>query len=447
MGGARVVGVALGLAAAWPATASGWERPIQVSATGGPRPYVSIDRHGTTRVFGWAKVGRYHVLSLRRGSRRVHRCRLRGTYDEISVLDVEDYRLGIAVNDAGGMVLGVTSGFKLPRVRVATAAPGRCFNSPRVMSPRTRVGNVGQVAIGPHGTALATWLERDRKGRTQERYAAAPAGARMPPGRRLPKPRARGVAYGPRPAFFGRDRVLWQDTVAKNLGEGRYLYREFAAASRPGAGRIGSYHEVARTDKYYEQVAGALTDSHGGQVSGVYDDRGHLLLRSRGLGRPFGPVRAIDISDFREGGSSGINARGDAVFAWTTSTAQLFVLIRRHDGTLIGPQAITPIDGAGEVVEPVAAIDAAGRAIVVWRAQHGTREQLTPGEVQAAVSDRRGRFGPVHRVSGTKRLIYDSLAVDVNDAGRAAILFYRLKLRQVGIVGEYAMVVRTRLGR
>src|SRR3954447_10757658 len=347
--------------------AHAWDRPLELThKSAGIVPLVAIDRHGTTRAIAWSKPGRYEVLSLRAGSRRVRHCRVPGSYPEIKLFEAG---LSWAVNAAGAMVLAFTNGFEHQRVLVTSAAAGRCFRKPRAMSAPKRTSKHPAVAIGHLGTALAVWGQVGAHGRERTIWTAGRAGGRLRSPRVLAAPpRVRGsVVNGAAPDFFSRDRVVWSQNVGQRLAgdPGGFRYRRMAAVSGPRAGAIGRYREVGRTARYEDTLADDLTNLHGGQVMGLFDGFGHLVLRRRPLGRAYGPPRSVAITDpYKESATTSAgNDAGDTAFAWTRGNV-VYVLIRRRNGRLVGPQAITVANGLTHAPEPVVAIDGAGRAMV-----------------------------------------------------------------------------------
>src|SRR4051794_22149801 len=146
---------AVALVAAAAPCAQAWDRPLELThKSAGIVPRVAVDRHGVTRAIAWSKPGRYEVLSLRPGSRRVRHCRVPGSYPAVDLFEGGN---AWAANAAGAMVLAFTNGHEHQRVLVASAAAGRCFTKPRPMSAPKRTSKSPAVAIGPRGTALAVW--------------------------------------------------------------------------------------------------------------------------------------------------------------------------------------------------------------------------------------------------------------------------------------------------
>jgi hypothetical protein len=452
MGGRKVLTglAAVAFFAAAAPCAHAWDRPLELThRSAGIVPRVAIDRHGVTRAIAESKPGRYEVLSLRAGSRRVRHCRVPGSYPEIKLFEAG---LSWAANAAGAMVFAFTNGFEHQRVLVTSAAAGRCFRKPRAMSAPKRTSKHPAVAIGPLGTALAVWGEVGAHGRERSIWTAGRAGGRLRSPRVLAAPpRVRGsVVNGAAPDFFSSDRVVWSQNVGQRLAgdPGGFRYRRMAAVSGPRAGAIGRYREVAQTERYEDTLADELTNLRGGQVMGVFDGFGHLLLRRRAVGRAYGPPRSVAITDPYEGSvtTSAGNDAGDTAFAWTREST-VYVLIRRRNGQVVGPQAIAVANGLGHADEPVVGLDGAGRAMVAWVAKDAERSQSAPGEVQVTTPVRGRLLGPAVRVSGARRAIFDDVSVAVNARGRAAVEYRREVEAPEGVVGVHDYVVRGRLGR
>lgn len=422
-------------AAAAPGSAAGWDRPLTLGEQTGFGPFVAVDRHGVTRVLRGVRRNGFEVAKLRRGSRHASHCRVPGRRAPTS-----DPGFRWAAGPSGANVLAFN---ERTGVKATSARPGGCFRRPRVVS-RGRA-QVGSVAIGAGGSAVAAFAEAHGTKPSRTVYASGPAGGTL---------RRRGAVVPARyaemfpdvmPAFVRGDRLVWTMRVYRRSGE-RNVHQLFASLG--GAARVGRFRAVSapvpdETSPELPFVSDVFTNARGGQVAALFGE-GYVSVLARRPGRSFGAPRTFPTgsSEFENEGAT--NARGDTVLAWE-SEDDIFALVRRRSGRLVGPQLLTPGDSPARAEQPAVAIDARGRAVVAWLAQDPPAEQSAPAEVRVAVAGPGGRFGIGGRIiSGPRRAGFSiPMDVAVNARGEAAVTFMRERVDpSVGVVSAKTVVVR-----
>jgi hypothetical protein len=409
-----------------PAMASGWDRPLRLSESANSAPL--IDREGTIRVRQRTRRHPVDIGVLRWGKRRFRHC---GGPGAVS------YAFDWEANDAGRMLLfGTNPNAKHPRLRIASSAPGRCFRRRTVAQTALpkRSLNFG-LYLGPLGTVVALWTIAGKPGGF---LAAGPLGGTLRRrGRYLPPRRELGLATPL--AFVGGDRLSWiwhKKTPLPGEG-GRYRETVWGAVGAPRGGLPGKTRKLAQvvghTEVGYADSGVTLEDmkyvSHadGSQVAagGNSDLVGGIRVMARRPGRPFGRGRVYPASPSSASLVAAGNGRGDTVFAWEDRHDDVYALVRRRNGKVVGPTLLSADREPKYAETPVVAIDGAGRAIVAYVAQELPRGQLTNSQVRVAVSGRRRGFGPSTAVSGPPNARNWYPRVITNARGQAAVSFLR----------------------
>jgi hypothetical protein len=196
-----------------------------------------------------------------------------------------------------------------------------------------------------------------------------------------------------------------------------------------------------------------VADSRGGQVAGGFTGLGFGLM-SRRPGRAFGRLRILSASapaPFEGQIVSAGNGRGDAVFAWetdeTSATYEVYALVRRRNGKVVGPTLISRGDDPKYAASPSVGIDGAGRALVAYVAQAAERSQLSRSQIRVSICGRRRGFGPVTSITGPSRTINRDPVVVVNLRGQAAVWFSHETELPDGNFTHHDVLVRGRLRR
>ena len=436
--GARAgfAGIALFLVAApSSAIAATWGNQVEFGDIHQLGPSVDVSEDGTARMVKGAGGGRVEVLSVARGSNKARRCVVPDSSKRASTI-----ASGVSPSGAMAVAWLVRDGDDL-RLRATSAAPGRCFARPKTLSTTGRTTSLGWTIAGPKSTVLVTW--REHRGADLDpltRFAAGPAGGTFAKARTLTP-----QGQTPRevvPVFIRDDRVEWSWATREGSTS-----RQWAATSAPRAGKVGRPLEVAKhvepgNDPTPSPVYGSLLTTRAGRQLAELKLDGTLYIWSRRPGRVFGAAQTVAIppTGTLYDGSSAINASGDAVFA-VEEDDEIYAVVRRRDGRLSPLHHLTPGDSPRVAADPETAIDGAGRAVVVWRAQDASHEQIADSEIRTAVADTKGRFGPATALSSPGPFSDRSPYVATDSRGRAAIVWTRERGEQ-----SVLQLVRGRLG-
>lgn len=424
-----------------------WGAPIQLPHPGSFGHRVAVDAHGNVRFPDWQDGP--GVITLERGATRTRRCsgpRWTGP---------APIQGNLAFNNAGAMVDGWTYGPTggAARFAVATAPAGRCFGAIRTVSPPdVNVQGVDLFALGPQGTAVASWREPTSAG-VQIAFASGRAGHHLV--RRGILLRADGVHrfYGFAPGFAGRERLVWSwlESGPDGVNSRNTLEQLW---SRVGGLRAASPGSPARTSRIFRgdpdhdnslEFAQVLTMRSGRQVLAWLGD-GKFRVMTRGPGKRFGSLRTFSAPDAQVRSlRTAANSRGDSVFCWG-DLRDVYALTRRSDGHLVGPRLLSPGAHPAIADHPSAAVAGSGRAIVAWIAHDGNESLGPPGDVRVATARRGGAFGGRRVVSG-QPLQFDGYPVEVSAGshGDVAVVWTRRTFGAYGNESDRAMISRSRL--
>jgi hypothetical protein len=432
--------VAIAFAAFPPQAAAGWQKPVDVHQ--GPAGWVRVGNDGTAYsafAEGVAKLGW--------SATRWRRCRLEGV--SFHSLKYEDPRW--AGNPSGALVAGWQWGKDrdtAPRY-VSTAAAGGCFGERQKVPARAgRSSGVG-VAIGRGGTALASWVEGPENARRLV-FATGRAGAPLKRRNVVLQTRGNDVEYGHvQPTFVRRDRVQWTWFTTELVPGDPDLRRQriWSARGGPDGGAVGAPRvtysiKTADYSRLYDALNSVLTDGRGGEVAlGVDAPPGHMAFLVRKPGERFRKQSFPVKTEFRaEAGA--INPSGDVVYAGAAGD-EVYAVYRRRDGHIVGPVHLSPGGGTLRTDgRPVAAIDDAGRAVIVWSTANGYLYDTTPERVRAVMTDRDGRFRKPALISGTEGDNLDP-HVGVSPGGRVVASWRRLRHDSSGeVTSAHTFVAR-----
>jgi hypothetical protein len=441
-----VSGSLLALAGAGPASA--WERPVPLSDTMSSAP--AIDRHGTIRVL--QSTGRHRVEAglLRWGKRGFLHCGVPGVKRNTAFL-----LSAWSSNDAGAMLFGWSAQAKHPRFRIASSVPGRCFRARTVSQAVVpKQARFFGILLAPLGTMLASWFRDNELGAL---LAAGPVGGKL---------RRRGKAEPPRPelgltdsSIVAGDRLLWTWDGKQQLAGsgGRYRETVWGALGGRRGGPPGKARKLAQvvghTDPGYADsgvtLAGTqyVADAGGGQVAGGFT-RGGFRLMARRPGHAFGRARVFAASSLTPSGvvAAG-NGRGDAVFAWESGYDDVYALVRRRSGKVVGPTLISPGSAPKYAARPSVGIDGAGRAMVAYVAQDADPSQLVRNQILVAICGRRRGFGSATSITGPPQAVNQYPQVVVNASGQAGVWFERDVELADGNFTHHYLLERARLRR
>jgi hypothetical protein len=428
----------LGLAPA----AGAWDRPLRLSDTFSSFP--AIDRHGTIRILQSTRRHRVEAGLLGWGKRRFRHCGVPGVKH-----DTEFLQSAWRSNAAGAMLFGWRAQAKHPRFRLATATPGHCFRRHTVIQPAVpKETRFFGILLAPLGTMVADW---SLYGRAGEFFATAPIGGVL---------RRRGN-YAPRrpdlqlraPFTFIRGDRLVRTWYSKEelAGKGpRYRETVWGAVGAPRGGPAGKPRKLAEavgsSGATFEAMQ-YVTDSRGGQVAGGFSSGGFRVMARR-PGHPFRRGRVFPAStDSTSSVKAAGNVRGDAVFAWESGHDDVYALVRRRNGKIVGPKLISPGDAPRYASDPSVGIDGAGRAIVAYKAQEAESSQLSRNQIRVAICGRRRGFGRATSITGPPTKINLYPEVLVNTRGQAAVWFERFFEQADGNFTHHDYMVRARLRR
>ncbi|HEX8065926.1 MAG TPA: hypothetical protein VF520_05320 [Thermoleophilaceae bacterium] len=412
------------LAAAAPAQGASWRAPVDLGDDlyTPNRAGLRVDASG--RLLLSRKVGAKHdIVRYGLDSKQVGRCR-------VPELDERTFVYRWTSNRAGAVAVAFYDQDRLPSFRLVSAAAGHCFQRRSTELFRDRDANMDALAIGPLGTVVAAWRKDSRKG-SLPRFHSGPAGGRLAYRGGVPGSKAGRGRQGAMPGPMAGDRVVWTWPIY-GPGPPTTSVALWSTESGPRAGRAGAAREVA-TDTYGESfgqhlgMAPVLTASGGSQVAAWADSAvSELSVIARRRGRRFGATRTFStpIDGFTPMRGA-IDEAGDAVFAWT-SDQDVHALVRRRDGTIVGPQLLSGV-GRVESNDPDVAIDGRGRAVVAWTDQDHDSTSIEEGEIRVAVSAPDGRFGPSRVVSGPVASLDREAHVDANERGQVAVIWQRYR--------------------
>ena len=431
-------------ACALPAPALGWDKPVRLSETMSSFP--AIDRHGTIRTLQSSTRHRVEAGLLPWGKRRSRRCGVPGVNRKTQFV-----QSAWRSNDAGQMLFGWRPAGKHARFRIASAAAGRCFGRRIVAQPAIpRNTEFLGISLAPLGTLVASWVSYD----TGDGFATGHLGGRL-------RSRGRYGAPGPnltaaaRFAFIRGDRLvrMWHRSQMLPGPGDRWRETVWGSVSGPRGGRPGKLRKLATAVGSGETLRDLqyLTDDRGGQVAGGFSDRGFRLMTRR-PGRAFGRARLFHTSNpFGNLVETAGNGRGDAVFAWETddrtATYDVYALVRRRSGKVVGPTLISRGEDPKFAGDPAVGIDGKGRAIVAYVAQDADVSQLVRNQIKVAICGRRGGFGPARSITGPPQTISREPEVVVNRRGQAAVWFGRETELPDGNFERHNLLMRGRLGR
>jgi hypothetical protein len=434
----------LATACALPGPALAWDKPLRLPETMSSFP--AIDRHGTIRTLESSRRHRVEAGLLRWGKRRSRRCGVPRITHKTQVV-----QSAWRSNDVGQMLFGWRTAGKHARFRIASAAAGRCFGR-RIVAQRAvpRETQFFGINLAPGGTLLASWVRPNTGG---QGFATGHIGGKLRSRGRYGEP-GPNLSAAARFAFTRDDRLVRTWHRAQSLpGPGDH-WREtvYGSVSGPRGGRPGKIRKLAGAVGSGDTLRSLqyLTDDRGGQVAGGFSDRGFRLMTRR-PGRPFGPARLIHApAPFANLVEYAGNGRGDAVFAWetddATATYDVYALVRRRSGKVVGPTLISDGDDPKFAGQPSVGIDGKGRAIVAYVAQDADVSQLVRNQVRVAVCGRRGGFGPARSITGPPRTISREPEVVVNARGQAAVWFGRETELPDGNFTRHNLLTRGRLG-
>lgn len=432
-----LIAAALGITLATEgAPAATWGKQVEFGDIRLLGPSADVSEDGTTWMVKGGGKGTVEVLSVARGSNRAKRC----VVPDPSRRRASTTATGVSPTGAVAIAWLVREGEDL-RLWAASAAPGKCFGRSKALSAKGRSATLGWAIAGSKGTVLVTWAEtRDDGDDRIQRYARGTAGGGFDTARTLaPSGQApRSVV----PFFIRDDRVEWSWTTRVES-----TIRRWAATSGPSAGRIGKPRQLAKHVQSGNSAApspvygGLLTTSRGGQLAQLMLD-GVLHIWARRPGGVFGEAQTVAIppTGTSYGGATAMNASGDTVFV-VEEDDEIYAVVRARTGTLSALQHLTPGDSPRVAADPQAAIDGAGRAVVVWRAQDASHEQIADSEIRVAVANRSGTFGPAGTVSSPGPFGDRGPYVATDSRGRAAIVWTRDRGEQ-----RVLHLVRGRLG-
>jgi len=308
--------------------------------------------------------------------------------------------------------------------------------------------------VGRRGTALAWWVEGHDPHRNIA-FASGPAGdtpTRRNVVLRMGEP---NVTYDFFRAELGngdRPQFTWLTLDYTSL-DSPTRHRIWSARGGPHGGRTGrpkvTYSLVGETNNALrDAVYHLLTDGRGGQVMPWWRKAPpvYVTLCERKPGARFRsrfvPGRSFYVT------SQAINPAGDAIYAGESGN-DVYALYRARDGAVTGTVNLTPERIPFSSGRPVAAIDDAGHAVVVWQSSrhHPVSSAGYPQEIMAATTDRRGRFSRPRVISGSgsHEDIYPHVAV--SPGGRAIVSWSRIFPRGDDNWAERMFVARGRLDR
>lgn len=382
--GGLAICLLLTLCAALPATAAAdWTEPRPVATETGSfsfQPPLAVNERGDAAV-AWVS---------RRGSVRVA-LRRAGASTFTKPVTVPGSRRAsdpmVAINRLGDVVAGWRGGDPAncagcALMTMSTRRAGGRFGRAQVVSLPGESVESPAVAIGPGGTAGATW---NGGGTVQAAFARRGRrfGAPVQIGRHEP-------GFDTALTFDGRDRAtaFWH-VGSRHLERLRYARRDPGGAltaprtaAAPGSAPIGF--------EFTDYAAG--TDLAGRHVLAwtTHPDHGDERIEVAAAGRDgrFGPRQQIAVAERENFGNVhtphlAVAPNGAAAVTWVrsdTSERRAEVALRRSPGGAFELRAIPGSEGASE---PRVAVAASGRSVVAWTAGP---------EVRAAIGDGGGTF-------------------------------------------------------
>jgi hypothetical protein len=352
------------------------------------------------------------------------------------------------VNPAGAMSYAWMENVSGAPLKVAAAPPGRCFRRPVAQRAFPGSARLVFLILAPLGTEIAWWIEGSGSSARGVLGAGALGGQLRRTGT-VGTPR--GLSYSRSfPSIIGGDRILWTWLTRRQLEGNRTTEAFWGALGGRRGGRLGRARKLVQ--KTFRADSGetfqsmrVFADSAGGQVAGSVEGD-EFWLMTRRPGRPFGALRKLPTTSDGGGYAAAGNGRGDVGFAWESDN-DVYALLRRRNGRVIGPRRLTPGSSPRVATNPSVAVDGAGRAIVAYQAQDAPRSQATLTDIRVVVA-RRGRgFGKPVTISGAERRLFQYPLVAVSAAGRAAVTWTRSEEREGELPSTRLLMSRGRLDR
>jgi hypothetical protein len=391
--------------------AAGWKAPKNLSAAGedGNNADVASSQSGAT-IVAWQHFDGTQPpntccdrIEARFKSRK-------GGFGPVKVLSAGGQNAGsprVAIGPDGTAVVAWTrlDGTEPPfsccrRVQVRVRRPGHGFGPLQTLSAAGQDAMDLDVGVGSDGRAVAMWTREqtefgDRRLQTRLRApdaGAAPAFRKLqtlsPPG---------GSAYAPHlgVARDGSATIVWQRydgthdrTVASVRRAGGKFKADFRYLSRPND--EADYHTVAVSPNG-RTLAAWLVETAGIEYE--------LEVRTRGRRGPFGPIQKLTGAASSGDPAVAVDAAGRATVLWDqlTGTGDR-IAVRTRSGSSFGPRKfLTPVDYA--VQSPVLAAASGGTTIAAWR------HDVDPGPFCCLLAEARirrphsGKFGARHTLS------------------------------------------------
>jgi len=259
-------------------------------------------------------------------------------------------------------------------------------------------GSVPSVDVAPNGDAVVVW------GLHRVQARALAADGTLGPIQAI-SPRTDGYFF-PQPQVvvdrFGNATFVWTSP-----------HGDIRSRMRFADGTLGPVHPVtAGKDSYYGSVG---VDAAGDAIFAWVDEQSHgIRARVRALDGTWGPIHRVTDGGPISGLRLAVDPGGDAVFAWTRGFDDASLVSRSlaADGTF-SPAARISASVSGDIG---VAITAAGRAVLVWRAWTGE-----DGVIQARTRAPSGSLTPVQTLS---RGFLGAPEVGVDEAGNAVFAWY-----------------------
>ena len=394
-----------------------WGEPVAVPKAEGFSPVASVDRRGVARFLA-GESGQ--ILKLDRKSRVIARCPL-PDLGRRSDPGLPRPFLAWDVGPDGSMLM---AWYYDPRpgprrVAAVTARPDSCFTPRQVLSDVDRSAGLSGARVGPDGTAVAFWSESAGGGR-RTKFASGRAGARLAQRGIIAKSDRYGDPIATSVGFMRGDRVQFswgKQQVVRREDPVETVTRMWSAATGPRATRLGRPMLVAGGPPGREvgdglKGARPLTARDGTQVV-IGTGASRLRVWTRKPQRTFRQITSMDAPTGEDSGrfsssAQAIEPGGAVVHAWTAA-GDVYAVVRRRDGRLTQPQALT---GDTDVTDVSVAIDGEGRAVVTW---------AIGSEVWIAAAGRAGDFTPARLLSERGLGANGHPYVAANDRGEVAV--------------------------